>query len=508
MRQRELAVRATLGATVGRLVRQLLTESVLLAIAATAVALLLAVWGVRLLKVLAPATIPRLDEAGLNLQLLGFALALALAVTLLFGLMPAWHIARRNFDVGRALNARGTTITPALRQLRSALILAEFALAVTLANSALLLVRSLAAVQAVDPGFQPDRVLTLRINTPLIASPDRLITLHDSILQRAANVTGVEAAGTIDDLIESGMPAVSGLRMIEGREPERREDWTPLKWNTVSGAYFQAMGLPLLRGRFFNDQDTSASPWVALIDDAVAHRYWGNDDPIGKHFKGQDRRGANDDWITVVGVVGTARRSGLEKPPVPHIYLSYKQAGVSNRVDLVARTRVQPQLVANSLRQAVRSVEQSSILSGVSTLEEIFSGQLAPRRFQTLLLVTFSVLALLLAGIGIYSVMHQSVAQRTSEIGVRMALGACPAAVLQGIVKEGLRLAGYGVLLGLFGALVLARLLRGLLFGIAPNDPISFVMAIALLMAIAAVGCYVPARRASRVDPIVALRHE
>ena len=193
---------------------------------------------------------------------------------------------------------------------------------------------------------------------------------------------------------------------------------------------------------------------------------------------------------------------------MPHIYLSYKQAGVSNRVDLVARTRVQPQLVATSLRQAVRSVEQSSILSGVSTLEEIFSRQLAPRRFQTLLLVTFSVLALLLAGIGIYSVMHQSVAQRTSEIGVRMALGARPTAVLQGMVKEGLRLAGYGVLLGLFGALVLARLLRGLLFGIAPNDPTSFVIAIGLLMAIAAVGCYVPARRASRVDPIVALRHE
>jgi predicted permease len=508
MRQRELAVRAALGASVGRLVRQLLTESVLLATVATAVALLLAVWGVHLLKWLAPATIPRLDEAGLDLYLLLFALGLALAVALLFGLMPAWHIARRNSDASRALNTRGNTTTPTLRRLRSGLVLAEFALAVTLANSALLLVRSFAAVQAVDPGFRTDRVLTMRINTPSVPSPERLLSLHESMLQSAASVTGVEAAGTIDDLIESGTPTVNGLRMIEGREPERREDWTPLKWNTVSGAYFQAIGLPLLRGRFFNDQDTAASPWVALVDDAVVHRYWPNDDPIGRRFKGQDRRGVNDDWITVVGVVGTARRSGLEKPPVPHIYLWHQQAGVSNRVDLVVRTRIQPQLVANSLRKSVRSVDESAILSDVSTLEEILSGQLAPRRFQTLLLVMFSLLTLLLAGIGIYSVMHQSVAQRTSEIGIRMALGARPTAVLHGIVKEALRLAGYGVLLGVAGALVLARLLRDLLFGIAPSDPISFVTAVGLLLVIAAVGCYVPARRAARVDPLVALRHE
>ncbi len=498
-REREMAVRTALGAGRRRLVRQLFTESAVLSLLAGGLGLGLASFGIQALVAFGPPDMPRLNEARLDAGVLVFTLAASLAAALLFGLAPAWRIARGSTYASLKAPRVGV---------RGVLVMAEFALSVVLLAGAGLLMRSFWAVQSIDPGFDHNRLLTLRIGLPSGTQTGRHIALHDQIVQRLRGLPGVQAVGAIDDLFENSNPRALGLRAIDGRAlGESRQQWTTLSWKTVSADFFRAMGVRLVRGRLFNAQDGPHSPRVVLIDESMARRYWPDADPVGQRIKGQDKRGANDDWVTVVGVVGDMRRHSLERNPTPHVYESYVQTA-DNPQDLVIRTTGEPAAVAASLRAEVRAVDRTAIISKISTVGEEFAEKLAPRRFQTWLLGMFSVLALVLASIGIYGVMHYAVARRTHEIGIRMALGARKADVVRMVLRQGLLLALGGIAVGLLAARALTGVMASLLFGVRAGDPITFLCVFVVLSTVAGIASYLPASRATRTQPLNALRHD
>jgi predicted permease len=506
-RDREMAVRTALGAERRRLIRQLVTESTLIAGFSGFLGLVLAAAGVHALVALAPPDIPRLHEAGLDTGVLAFTLGISLFAAIVFGLVPALKASR--VDIGESLKSAGRTLSGATGSLRmqGLLVVTEFALALILLAGAGLLVRSFLAVEAIDPGFEPQHVLTMRVTWPS-GTPDFVRAgQYAQVLNRVRSLPGVESAGGISDLFEMGPPKILGLRSVEGRAPEPREQWTPLIWKSVSGDCFQALGAPLLRGRYFSAADGPDSSLVAIIDQGAARRYWPGEDPIGKRFKGQDPRGHNDDWLTVIGVVRDMRRSGRERQPTPHVFEWYQQSGDVPPF-LVLHTTGDPRALADSLHSAVRAISETAVLSPVTTLEQQLSDQLSPRRFQTWLLGLFSLLALVLATVGIYGVLHYSVARRTHEIGTRMALGAQKREVLTMVVGRGLKLALIGVAVGTAGALALTRFLASLLYGVKPTDPVTFIAVSLILVGVAFAACYVPARRAATIDPMVALRYE
>ncbi len=505
-REREILVRAALGANRNRLARQLFTESVLLATLSGCLGLMLVPLGVRSLLRLAPSDIPRLDEAGVDPGVLVFALAISLIAALLFGVVPAWKISG---TIG-PLSASGTGIRSraGLKRTHGLLVVGEFAIATVLLSGAGLLVRSFLAVESVDPGFQPEHILTMNISLPG-ASPERTTDVYNAVLERVRALPGVHAAGAVDSLFDLGRISNLGLRSVEGRIPEPQQRWTPLRWAAVRGDYFQAMGVQLLEGRYFTSQDGPNSLLVAMIDESMARRYWPNEDAIGKRFKGQDPRGKSDDWLTVVGIIRDMRRSGLERAPIPHVYEPYTQAIDGYRTsDLVARVTGPPGALTKPLRALVREIDPSAILSSVTTMEQQLSEQLSPRRFQATLLAVFSGVALLLAAVGIYGLLHYSVARRTHEIGIRMALGAHPHEVVWLLIRDGAKLAVAGLAIGVMAATAVTRLMQRLFFGVGVTDPATFVSVGMVLMTVALLACYIPARRAAHVDPTEALRYE
>jgi predicted permease len=495
-RAQEFAVRMALGAGRTRLLRQLLTESVLLAGAAGLVALPIAAWSIGALIAIAPHKLARLADARIDGGVLGFSLALSLATGILFGLIPAIRISR---DVGQRSHTAGVHS----RGLRRAFVIAEVALAVVLVTGAGLLIRSFAAVESVDPGFQSQRVIaaTLRFRNELPS--ERRSALYREATKRLAQVPGVSAVGSVSTMFFSGERDRFGLRAVEGKPGEKQTEWTGLTWSTVDGDYFQALGIPLLRGRFFNDGDIDHTTPVVIINQTMAHRYWPNEDPIGKGLKGFDQRGHNDEWVRVIGVVKDMRSRGLEREPIAQLYEAQGQSHDQTE-DVVIRTSAS----VNALRDVVRSVDKGAVLLNVSTLEGRLREQTAPRRFQMLLVSIFAVLALMLAASGIFGMMHFAVAQRTREIGIRMAMGARPASVLGMVLREGFLLAAAGTAVGLAGAFALARSMRSLLFQVDPGDPMTLGAVAAGLGLIAVVACYLPARHATRVDPMAALRCE
>jgi putative ABC transport system permease protein len=504
-REREMAVRAALGAGRGRLSRQLLAESSILGMFGGGVGLLLASLGMHLLVAIAPADIPRLEQTAIDRGTVAFTFTISLLSAIFFGLVPAWKATRSDAgDVLRGARSGG----PSLTRTRAALVIAEIALAVVLLAGAGLLIRSLFAVELLDPGFEPDRVLTMNVSLPSGTSESRNV-FYDAVLDRVRSLPGVQAAGAVDALFELGGVGNLGLRAIEGRAPEPIDRWTPLSWVSIRGDYFQAMATSLLRGRYFVPEDGPKSPLVGIIDESMARRYWPGQDPLGKRFKGQDPRGSNDDWVTVVGVVRDMRRGGLEKNPTPHVFEPYAQALDGDRtVDLVVRTAGYSSATAASLRETVRELSGTAIVSNVSTMEQQLADQLSPRRFQTSLLGLFSGIAMLLAGVGVFGVMHYSVAQRVHEIAIRAALGAQRQDVLRLVLGQAVRLAFWGIVVGIFLALGLTRFIASLLFGVGPTDPFTFVAVPLLLALVTLLASYVPARRAMRVDPMVALRYE
>ncbi len=429
-------------------------------------------------------------------------MAISLLAGILVGLAPAIATLRRDVrpseESGRSVSGGAAT-----RRIRRALVVAEFALAIVLLVGAGLLVRSWWYVSNVDPGFRPEHVLVMELSTPTTFSlPAQRSDLYHRVLEEIQAVPGVENAGIIGDLfISNSRDQVVTVERDEGTVSERLR----LQGDEVSADFFKAIGTPLLRGRFFSVGDGPNAPPVAIINDAMARRSWPGHDPVGRRFK-LGPRDSERPWLTVVGVVTDMRRQGLEREAVPQMFVSLAQ-NAPRSVDILIRTSSDdPLVIAGTLRAAVRRVEKNAPIYGVAPLEQQLGTYLTQRRFQTSLLTGFSIVALLMAAVGIYGLIQYSVATRTQEIGLRQAIGAQAGDIFRMIIGEGLMLSLAGLALGLVGAWWLGRAGSSLLFGVTASDPLTFTTVSLLLTAVAIAASYVPARRAMTVDPIVALR--
>lgn len=502
-RAREMAVRAALGANPGRIVRQLLTENVMLAAVAGLAGTLLAAGGIRLIRAFGPAGVPRLNEVSLDLSGLCCAAASSLVAGVLVGLAPALATLRRDLRPSGEESGRTVSGGPSARRLRRALVLAEFALAIMLLAGAGLLVRSWWHVSQVDPGFAPERVLVMDVAAPASFDGQQRTDLFHRVLEQIQAVRGVESAGITDDLFSSNpREQVITVERDGGAISERLR----LLRDEVSADFFRAMGTPLLRGRVFSRDDRPEAPPVAIVNDAMAQRAWPGGDPMGRRFM-VGARDAGGRWFTVVGVVADMRRQGLEREALPQIFVSLAQNPASRNVGFFIRTSSDdPLTLAAAVRAAVRRVEPQAAIAGVATLEQQLGSYLTQRRFQTVLLAGFSAVALLMAAIGIYGLIQYSIATRTPEIGLRMAIGAQAGDIFRMIIGEGLALSLAGAAIGLVGALWLGRAGASLLFGVTATDPLTFAAVSVLLTTVAVAACYFPARRAMKVDPIRALR--
>ena len=502
-RAREMAVRSALGASAGRIVRQLVTESILLALVSGLTGALLGGAGIRLIRTFGPGNLPRLTEMSLDLRVLGWTLAISLLAGILVGAAPAVATVRRSPSRYREEGGRSVSGGASARRIRRTLVVTEFALAIVLLVGAGLLVRSWWSVNNVDPGFRPERVLVMELSSPTnLSAPAQRIDLYHRTLEQIDAVPGVEDAGIIGDLfIANNREQSLTVERNDGAVSERMR----LRRDEVSPDFFKAMGTPLLRGRFFSIGDGLDAPPVAIINDAMARQVWPGQDPVGKRLQ-LGPRDSNRPWYTVVGVVADMRRQGPEREPVPQMFESMAQSPPRS-VDIVVRTSSpDPLMLAAALRTAVRRVEKNAPIYGIAPLEQQLGTYLAQRRFETSLLSGFSVVALLMAAVGIYGLMQFSIATRTREIGLRMAIGAQAGDIFRMIIGEGLALSLTGVALGLLGAWWLARAGSSLVFGVTTSDPLTFTAVSLLLTAVATAACVFPARRATRVDPVVALR--
>jgi predicted permease len=502
-RAREMAVRAALGASAGRILRQLLTEGILLAAVSGLIGTLLALSGIGLIRAFGPDNLPRLNEISLDLRVLGWALAISVVAGILVGLAPAIATLRCDLRPSAEEGGRSVSGGAATRRIRRALVVAEFALAIVLLVGAGLLVRSWWYVSNIDPGFRPQRVLVMELSTPTTFSvPAQRTSLYDRVLEQIQAVPGVENAGIIGDLfISNSRQQVVTIERNDGAVSERLR----FTRDEVSADFFRTLGTPLLRGRFFSTGDGPDASLVAIINDAMARRSWPAHDPVGRRFK-FGPRDSDGPWYTVVGVVTDMRRQGLEREPVPQIFVSLAQNPPSSGDIFIRTSSEDPLALAGALRAAVRRVEKNAPIYGVAPLEQQLGTYLAQRRFQTSLLTGFSVVALLMAAVGIYGLIQYSIATRTQEIGLRMAIGAQAGDIFRMMIGEGLMLSLTGLALGLVGAWWLGRVSSSLLFGVTASDPLTFTTVSLLLTAVAAAACYFPARRAMTIDPIVALR--
>ena len=517
VRQREVAIRRALGAGRGRLIRQLLTESLLLATVGGALGLLVAVWGIDGLVQLSPASLPRLQSVGVNAVVLAFTFVLSMATGVLFGLAPAIQGSR--VDLQQVMREAAPSASSAGRasRTRGALVVGEFAVAFVLLAGAGLLVQSFWRLERVDLGFRPDSVLTARIWLPQPNDPksgpyfthDARVSFYRRVLERVSALPGVDAVGGISSLPLGGATARTSFS-IEGR-PLDVDAVATSEQSLVTPGYFQALGIDLVRGRAFDDHDDLRAPAGIIVSDSFARQFFADEDPIGRRITlGARGRLASAPpvppaWLTIVGVVRDVKSARLDATPLPMMYRSVLQSSSLN-MTLVLRTTAEPAALADAVRREVRAVDPNEPVFAVKTMVTVVASALAERRFTMLLLVLFALTALVLAVVGIYGVMAYFVTHRTHEIGIRMALGASPADVVAMVLGQGLSLVAAGVVAGVIGALLLTRAVSALLFGISPRDPFTFAALSAILTAAALLACYVPARRATRVDPIRALR--
>lgn len=506
VRRRELTLRAALGAGQGRLIRHVLTESLLLAAAGGAAGLLFAAAAIHLVKVLGPAGIPRLREAALDLPVFAFTACAAAATGLLFGLAPA--LGAGGGGLGEALKSGGQRSGggAASPRLRSALVVSEVALAVVLVTAAGLLVRTFVQELRTAQGFDAAHVLTFQMSLPSAryAAPDSAVALYQRALDRLRAVSGVQSAGLVTTVPMAGPTNGSAIR-FSNQPPARDRQKILAAFTVISPGYFAAVGAPLLRGRDFLATDTAESMPVAIVNRAMARKFWPGQDPIGKQV-GPAKLAFP--LLTVVGVVADIRHLTLREAPEPELYAAYTQKPWPSLLGLqvAVRTRADPAAVAGGARDAVHALDPDLPLARVATLEELASQAMAQPRFSMLLLGAFGGLALLLAAIGLYGVISYAVTQRAREIGVRMALGGRRRDVLGLILGQGARLGALGVALGLAGAFAATRLMAGFLYGVEATDPATFAAVALLLIAVALAACYLPARRAMRLDPMSALR--
>ncbi|MBO0861662.1 MAG: ABC transporter permease [Chloracidobacterium sp.] len=507
VRRREVAVRAALGAGRWRIVRQLLTENMLLAVLGGALGVLLAWWGLRLLVNLKPANIPRLEDIRLDGRVLWFTLALSLLTGLIFGLTPA--LQTTHFKLSESLKEGSHTGTGGRRaqRIREIFIVVEVALTLALLVGAGLLVRSFWRLQRVDPGFRTDHLLTLRVT--LWGSKYRqgaqAVSFYEQLQERLAALPGVVSASATSDIMLRRLATSAGFT-IENRPRDPNELALELPFDRAQPNYFQTMGIQMLKGRAFTAQDSRDTPRVAIVNETFVKRYFPNEDPIGKRFT-FGSGGPNARWITIVGVVRDTKRQGLDQPVRIESWMPLAQMPAGS-MDVVLRTKGDPSPLGNVARETVWSLDRNLPIPSIQTLEQILSERVAQRRLNMLLLALFALVALILAAVGVYGVMNYAVTQRAHEIGVRVALGARTSDVLRLIVGHGMKLALAGVVIGLIATLVLTRLMASLLFDISATDPITFMAIAALLFMAALAACWIPARRASKVDPMVALRCE
>ncbi|HJU65832.1 MAG TPA: ABC transporter permease, partial [Gemmatimonadaceae bacterium] len=503
-RETEMAIRGALGASRGRLVRQLATESVMLALAGAVAALLVARWGIGELVQMAPERIPRLDEVRLDATALLATLAIAIVTGILFGLIPALQGSRSTptaaLKSGRTSGAR----VPG-RQVRSALVISEMALSVTLLAGAGLLIRSLAHLQQVDPGFRPERLVTFKVSLPdgSYATEERRRNFERALREELVRLPGVEAAATTSGLPLSGASFALNFS-VEGRPPAEPGQQPVAQLRLASEHYFSTMGIPLLRGRWPTSEDRPGGPPVALINESAVRRFFPGEDPIGRRI-----RFAYDVFLggEIIGVVADVKQFGLDAETQPEVYLSSDQFP-AGEITAVVRTAAAPNSVLTAARSRVRALDPALPVTGARTVQSLVSDSISQPRFFARLLAAFALVAVILAAVGIWGVISYGVGRRTHEIGVRMALGATSGRVLRMVMREGLALTVAGAALGMVGALWATRLMRGLLFQVSPSDPLTLGAGAALLVVVALLACYLPARRAARVDPLRAIRAE
>jgi predicted permease len=510
-RQQEIAVRAALGATRAHLLRQLLTESVLLALCGGLLGILLSVVSVKWMHVLGTKSIPRLQDVGIDGSVLLFTLLLSGFSGILFGLAPALRASRLDWNSALKDTSRASVGTNAIwghgNHLRRLLVISELALSVVLLIGAGLLIRSFYRLQNVQPGFHPQNVLTfdLTLTGKRYGDKQLILNTYRQLWDRLEHLPGVSASGGITSLPLSQAFAWTPIT-VEGRTPLPGEQFLNADERIVGGHYFQAMGIPLRRGRFFNEQDDLSKPRVVLVDEYMAEQLWPGQDPVGKRIHIVELK-SDDPWQTVVGVVGRVKQDALDSDPRIAFYLPHTQFP-SRALTVALHSGSDPAALVSAVRTELRTLDPDLPIYYVRTMQQRVDESLARRRFSMLLLGVFAGVALVLATIGIYGVVAYLVSQNTREIGIRVALGATQRDILSMIVRHGMTLAFSGVAIGLTGAFLLTRLIRSLLFGVAVTDPVTFVGISVLLAFIALLASYIPARRAAQIDPMVSLRCE
>ena len=508
VREREVTVRMALGASGGRLIRQLLTESLLLSLIGGATGVLIAIAGLRALRAMAPADLPRMDAVAVNGTVLLVASVVTIATGLIFGLVPAMQSSRTRLSETLREGGRGGSSGRSGQRLRRTIVAAQLALVVVLLTGAGLLARTFFTLQGTSLGFDTKNVLTMNIQLPgaKYGQPRQAAGFYGSLLERIRAVPGVVSAGTVTTMMLSTTPN-SGGAIAEGR-PVRNED-PEVTFDVASPDFFKTIGARLAAGRYFTAADRDSAPPVAIINEHMAKYYWPGGNPVGRRFLfgNAPTDSTRSPWMTVVGVVADMRRTGVDMPVRNEAFIPYAQNPTLGNLVVVKSAR-DPMSLVSSVRAAIRAIDPTQPVSNIRTMDDMLSRLIAQRRFSMTLVVAFAALALVLAAIGAYGVTSYLVSQRTKEIGVRLALGAQPGTVTRLVVLDGLRVGLLGLTVGVLGALATTRLASSLLYGVSPRDPVTIGGVSAFLLLVVAFANYLPARRAARVDPLVALRQD
>jgi len=501
-RQKEIAVRAALGASRLRLVRQLITESLVLAFTGGLLGFLLALWGVRMLTAFMPGNIPRVNEIGLDTRVLVFTLAVSVVTWILFGLVPALHTSKPDLNESLKEGSKGSAGASNNRS-RNALVILEVALALVLLASAGLLIQSFRRLQRVDPGFDSKNLLTMLLILPdsKYPEPEQAAVFFEEVLQRIKSLPGVEEVG-LGTRLPFGGGGGDTYFTIEGRPFQNANEKVTAYDPRIDHNYLRAMGMTLIKGRNFTERETKEEPRATIINETFARRFFPEDDAIGNRLIIDEGRPLT---CEIVGIVRDVKQFSLEGESYQTMYLPSIRAGGGS---LVVRTAGDPVTIAAAVEREIHAVDKDQPVANLRTMEQLLASSVAEPRFRTLLLAIFAAAAMILASVGIYGVMSYQVSERTREIGIRMALGADSGAVLKLVLSKGLKLVGAGVVSGLAGAFALTRVLSNLLFGVAATDPLIFAGVALLLIVVAMLACYLPARKATRVDPLAALRYE
>ncbi len=508
-RHKEMAIRAALGASRLRVVRQLLTESVLLAMAGGALGLLVALWSTDVLVSLSQDDLPRAGQIGLDVRVLGFTLLVSLLTGIVFGLVPAIHSSRTDLTESLKEGGRGSTEGAGRNRLRAVLVVGEVAIAIVLLAGAGLLIQSLRRLQQVSLGFNPHNVLTFSIGLPEVKyKPEQQVEFYRQLKARLESLPGVKSASAVMPL------PLGGDRMRVTFETEARTiakgDLPATEIRTIGLDYFKTIGIPLIKGRDFTERDDKKAPAVIIVNEAFAKQFFPGEDVIGKHIKPGISAGDEDDegskMREIVGVVGNVKHLKLSAEADPEAYEPHAQ--LTFDMTMLVKTETDPRSIVSAVQSEVRAMDKDLPAYGIKTLDEYLAASVARPRFNTLLLAIFAGLALILTAVGLYGVMNYSVTQRTHEIGIRVALGAQQQDVLKMVVRQGMTLTAIGIGAGLIGAYFLTQLLAAMLFGVSATDPVTFIAISVILAGVALGACYVPARRATKVDPMIALRYE